>query len=297
MITIASLVAAGSRRDDAVVPGLIDAKQRWLDVDELVWDRGYSQLRPETTTHPLNQAGIGQTFRTMDWQRTRKTFDDHTILIEGRLVSAHAPEELQGLLPMPPYGSTDEECEEYEKPFNRLARFALQRHAGPDNEGATRWKCPVHAGRVRSRSVKGSMRRSRTAPLVNLPEGVACCGGIVTVQAGDLPYWQRFFPGTTGWRISYRRRDVVEGVNAALKGAFVNIGQKFFKVFGLTKIKILLAFTLAAYNLETIRSFLSRMAVVAEAARKPRSRKKRREMTWHDVVAIRPETGPDPPPG
>jgi len=97
-------------------------------------------------------------------------------------------------------------------------------------------------------------------------------------------------------RISYRRRDVVEGVNAALKGAFVNIGQKFFKVFGLTKIKILLAFTLAAYNLETIRSFLSRMAVVAEAARKPRSRKKRREVTWRDVVSIRPETGPDPRP-
>ena len=55
--------------------------------------------------------------------------------------------------------------------------------------------------------------------------------------------------------------------------------------------------TLAAYNLETIRSFLSKMAVVTEAARKPRTRKKRREMTWRDVVAIGPETGPDPPPG
>jgi len=34
-------------------------------------------------------------------------------------------------------------------------------------------------------------------------------------------------------RISCRRRDAVEGVNGALKGAFVKIGQKFFKVFGL----------------------------------------------------------------
>jgi pimeloyl-ACP methyl ester carboxylesterase len=231
-----------------------------------------------------------------------RRIDPHVIIetavgtIAGGVADASRAD-LQGLLPMPPYGSTDEECEEYEKLFNRLARFALQRHAGPDNEGATRWKCPYEAGRVRSRSVKGSMRHSRTAPLVNLPTGVACCGGIVTVQAGELPYWQRFFPGTTAWRISYRRRDVVEGVNAALKGAFVNIGQKFFKVFGLVKIKILLAFTLAAYNLETIRSFLSRMAVDTEAARKPRTRKKRREMTWRDVVAIRPETGPDPPPG
>ncbi len=60
---------------------------------------------------------------------------------------------------------------------------------------------------------------------------------------------------------------------------------------------MLLAFTLAAYNLETIRSFLAKMAVVAEAARKPRTRRKRREKTWRDVVAIRPATGPDPPPG
>ena len=83
----------------------------------------------------------------------------------------------------------------------------------------------------------------------------------------------------------------------ALKGTFVNIGQKFFKVFGLVKIKVLLAFTLAAYNLETIRSFLARKAVVEEEAKKPRTRKKRRKQTWRDVVAVRPATGPDPPPG
>ena len=262
-----------------------------------MWDRGYAQLRPETTTHPLNQAGIRQTFRTMDWQRKRKPFDEHAMLIEGLLVSAHAPDELQGLLPMPPYGSTDAQCEEYEQAFNRLARYALQRHAGPDADGATRWRCPFDAGRLRSRSVPKSMRGSRTAPLVDLPEGVSCCGGIVSVQAGELPYWQRFFPGTTAWRLAYRRRDAVEGVNGALKGTFVNIGQKFFKVFGLVKIKVLLAFTLAAYNLETIRSFLARKVVVAEEAKKPRRRKKRREETWRDVIAIRAATGPDPPPG
>ena len=67
-------------------------------------------------------------------------------------------------------------------------------------------------------------RGSLAAPLVDLPEAVSCCGGRVSVQAGELPYWRRFFPGTTAWRIAYRRRDAVEGVNGALKGAFVNIG-------------------------------------------------------------------------
>jgi hypothetical protein len=296
VIKMASLVPAGSRRDDAVVSKLIDSKQRWLDVEEVVWDRGYSQLRPETTTHPLNQAGIRQTFRTMDWQRKAKPFDEHTMLVEGLLVSTHVPAELQGLLPMPPYGSTDEQSEEFEEAFNRLARYALQRHAGPDADGTTRWKCPFDAGRLRSRSVPKSMRGSRTSPLVDLPEG-SCCGGIVSVQAGELPHAQRFFPGTTAWRIAYRRRDAVEGVNGALKDTFVNVGQKFFKVFGLVKIKILLAFTLAAYNLEIIRSFVARKTVVEEEAKKPRRRKKRRKQTWRDVVAVHPATGPDPPPG
>ena len=80
-------------------------------------------------------------------------------------------------------------------------------------------------------------------------------------------------------------------MNGALKGTFVNIGQKFFKVFGLVKIKLLLAFTLAAYNLETIRSFLARKAVETEEAKKPRARKKRRNETWRDVFAIGPATG------
>ena len=141
------------------------------------------------------------------------------------------------------------------------------------------------------------MRRSRSAPLADLPEGVSCCGGMVSVQAGELPYCQPFFPSTTAWRISHRRRDTVEGVNGALKGAFVNIGQKFFKVFGLVKIKVLLAFTLAAYDLETIRSFLARKTVVEEETKKPRRRKKRRTQTWPDLVAVHPATGPDTPPG
>ena len=83
-------------------------------------------------------------------------------MIEGRLVSVHAPQELQVLLPMPPYGSTDEQCQEYESAYNRLAQYALQRHAGPGKDGTTRWRCPVEAGRVRSRSFPKSMRRSRS---------------------------------------------------------------------------------------------------------------------------------------
>ncbi len=64
-----------------------------------------------------------------------------------------------------------------------------------------------------------------------------------------------------------------------LKGGFVNIAHKFFRVFGLTKMRILLAATIVGFNLETIRSFLVREAGEAEAAEKPRTRKKRRKGT------------------
>ena len=90
----------------------------------------------------------------------------------------------------------------------------------------------------------------------------------------------------------------VEGVNAMLNGGFVNVQQKFFRVFRLTKLTFLLAFTIAGYNVECIRSFYARKAVEAEVAEaKRKHRKKRRKGTWsHLLDGAGVNTGPDPPP-
>jgi len=83
-----------------------------------------------------------------------------------------------------------------------------------------------------------------------------------------------------------------------LKGGFANIAHKFFRVFGLTKMRILLAATIARYNLEVIRSFLAKKAVERTAAPPKRTRKKRRAGTWSDVIGGgRPASGRAPPPG
>jgi hypothetical protein len=158
VITLASLVPAGTRPDDAVVPKLIAEKDAGLPIEDLIWDRGYSQLRPETTSHPLNRAGIHQTFRPKDPQRSEKTFSEYAALIEGHLVSIHAPEHLRRLLPMPPMSSTVEEMTEYERVFNELARYRFERLNKPDADGTTRWMCPFHAGRLRTRAVPETMR-------------------------------------------------------------------------------------------------------------------------------------------
>ena len=298
VITTISLVSAGSRRDDAIVPKLIAAKAGGLDVNDVVWDRGYSQLRPENTNHPLNRAGIQTTFRPKDTQRAARPFSEDALLLEGHLVSSHVPVELHRLLPMPPMRATAEESARYEEAFNQLAQYRFERNGRPDADGATRWRCPICAGRFPSRQVPKSMRGTRNRPLVVLPDGAPCCNGTVTASAAELPHWQKFLPGTTAWRISYGRRQVVEGVNAMLKGGFVNIQHKFFPVFGLAKMTLLIAFTLAGYNLGAIRSFLAKKEVERTAAPPKRTRKKRRTGTWTDVIGSdRPEPGRAPPPG
>jgi hypothetical protein len=75
------------------------------------------------------------------------------------------------------------------------------------------------------------------------------------------------------------RRQVVESANSALKGAFADLARGFFRVFGRTKISVLLGFTVAAYNLDRVRSFRAKEA--GDEA-KPRQRAKRRQGTWKD---------------
>ncbi len=56
------------------------------------------------------------------------------------------------------------------------------------------------------------------------------------------------------------RRQVVESVNSALKGAFVDLARGFFRVFGGVKMTVLLGFTVAAFNLDRIRSFRAKQS-------------------------------------
>ena len=101
-----------------------------------------------------------------------------------------------------------------------------------------------------------TMRRPKTVPLVPVVEGCdKCCAGTLTVMPVELAWWQQIPFGTTAWRLSMGRRQVVESANAALKGAFADLSREFFRVFGQTKMTILLGFTVAGYNLDRIRSY------------------------------------------
>lgn len=245
-----------------------------------------SRLQPLHFRHDPAQARPSRdttTFQAVTHQRLPRPYGHgEALLIDGQLYSAHLPAKLRDL-PMPPRGASDAEKAVYEAKFNQRARWRLVRHAKPDADGATRWRCPFCAGMLRSRAFPKTMRRPATVPLVAIDaEADECCNGTLTAMAVELPLWQPIPFGTTAWRISMGRRQVVESANAALKGAFADLSRGFVRVFGKTKMTVLLGFTVAGYNLDRIRSFRAKQRALAA---KPAARPKRRAGTWRDLVS------------
>jgi hypothetical protein len=281
LITTANLVPAGSHRGDAIVSSLIDSKRDGYALENVVWDPGYSLCKPGTTVYPLAAAGIEQTMELVTHQRGIRPFSGDALLLDGHLFSPGLPKELRDLPPAPRYMPGHYKAA-FEKKYNQRAQWRLVRHSAPDRDGVTRWRCPFCAGLLRSRQLPATMRRSRSAPLASLPEHMSsCCRGTISVAPTELPLTQRIPYGTTAWRISMERRQVVESANSALKGAYTDVSRGFFRVFGRTKITVLLSFTLLAYNLDRVRSFRAKLAEIAGA---PARRARRRPGTWHEVV-------------
>jgi hypothetical protein len=292
VITTCNLVPAGSHRGDSIVPDLIAANASAHDVDDVVWDPGYSLCKPETTGHRLTRAGIEQTLQLVTHQRGIRPFAGEAMLLDGQLFSKLLPAELRDLT-VPPRYAPGPYRRAFEEKFNQRARWRFVRHAKPDADGVTRWKCPFCAGLLRSREIPSSMRRSRRAPLVKVPGG-RCCGGTLSAPPAELPHAQRISFGTTAWRVSMDRRQVVESANAALKGGFADLSRGFFRVFGRVKMMVLLGFTVAAYNIDRIRSFRAKQE--AEKAL-PRRRAKRRLGTYADLLKDEPQSASTGPSG
>jgi hypothetical protein len=276
VITSCVLVAAGSHRAKSVVDRLIEAAETVQPLSDVVWDPGYSLCAPETAGDVLGRHGIEQTLQPVTHQRGIRPFAGEALLLDGQLYSRFLPADLRDLA-MPPRYAPGPYRAVFEEKFNSRARWRYVRHSRPDEDGVTRWKCPFCAGLLRSRQLPTTMRRSRNAPLALIPEAATrCCGGTLSEPPSELPIAQRIPFGTTAWRRSMDRRQVVESANAALKGGFADLSRGFFRVFGRTKITVLIGFTAAAYNLDRVRSFLAKKGQEVAETR----RSKRRKGIW-----------------
>src|SRR5207244_10897955 len=98
--------ARGHPPGRAIVDDLLDAKGNGDDIEDVVWDPGYSLCKPGTVHHRLAQAGVHQTFQPVTHQRGVKPFSGEALLIDGQLFSPLLPEELRDL-PVPPRGASD----------------------------------------------------------------------------------------------------------------------------------------------------------------------------------------------
>jgi hypothetical protein len=110
VITTFNLVPAGTHRGRSIVEGLIAARDGGHEINDVVWDPGYSLCKAESTAHPLAQAGIAQTFQVVTHQRGRRPFSGDALLIDGQLYSPHLPQDLRDL-PVPPRGASEGEKE------------------------------------------------------------------------------------------------------------------------------------------------------------------------------------------
>ena len=299
VITLVSLVPAGSHRANAVAGQLIKAKQAGVAIDDVVVDPGYSILSPETMHDRLAAEAIHTTFQLTKYQRGQRPFGGDAYLIDGQLYSRLLPSDLLDL-PMPPRGAPESVKIGYESAFNRRASWRMVPHTRPDADGATRWRCPFCGGLIRSRQFPKTMRGSSRKPLVHVPDEVTgCCSGSFTVMPDALRLWQRIPYGTTAWRKSMGRRQAAESANSGLKGGFVDLSRGFFRVLGTTKIAVLLAFTIVGYNLDRVRSFRAKHRIQdpddpIDYPPRPMTRKRRLTGTWADLIDAMSQ-GPPPP--
>ncbi|HEX6395652.1 MAG TPA: hypothetical protein VFZ97_19640 [Acidimicrobiales bacterium] len=79
------------------------------------------------------------------------------------------------------------------------------------------------------------------------------------------------------------------------RGVFTELGRVFMRVMGVTKMTVMLGFTLAAFNLDRIRSFRAKHHLDEQGqptGRAKQTRAPRRTGTWADVIEPC-ETPPD----
>ncbi len=288
LILAARLAPAGTHRGEAVVPILKRLRRTRPATRDLLVDQGYSYAVPGKFAAPLRSVGYRPVFELHPNQRGQYPLDADAHLLDGGLFSPHLPDHHLGevhfdgrrSLPMPPLGATAEQVKEYQKPFNDRARYRYSVHAGPDDDGYRRLRCPFCAGRGKARAFPKTMRLGPTVPILPVAGGPErCCKGIITVSAEDLALWQDIPFGTTAWFMSYRRRNCVESVNAALKGQFVDIDKGYQSFLRADKITLMLAFTLAGVNIDRANAYRAKHALKPAAYCR-----KRRTATLDDII-------------
>lgn len=245
---------AGSSKTAAGVAAL---KHLPATVKTVLNDRGYSY---RTDWAPaLHELGRVQHFDLHTNQRGVKPGPrDNLIWLDLALFTDAVPEDRRALALFRPMMS-DREKLALAAEYDARAPFAYTPMGPPGKDGRRRFRGPALTGKVRCRNTPQSMREKATKgrPTTACQRGVACgCGKTVTLP---LEVWSRGFQspiyGTTKWLLSYDRRTAVEAGNAELKANRFKFVRGSIRVKGITKFSILMAFIVAALNMQMLRDW------------------------------------------
>jgi hypothetical protein len=224
---------------------------------------------------------------------TGKPFSRDALLIAGQIFSPLLPEEVRDL-PVPPRGASEEEKLGCEAKFNQRARWRLTLRACPNVDGGHPVSVPVLLGTAAESLVPkdhaavadGAIGGDGSEVLLRGdPDGDAGGAALVAVHHLRHDGVACQHGPAAGGRVS----------ELGPQGAFGDLSRGFFRVLGLVKTTLLLGFTLAAYNLDRVRSFKAKHSLDdnGQVVEKPkRQRARRRSGAWTEIV----ESGPAPPP-
>lgn len=228
-------------------------------------------------------------------------------MIDGRPHTTAIPEPLRHL-PGFTLNMTTAEKNALSARYNQRKPWAFRPMGKPDKDNCQRYRAPNSSKRIRLRCRNNpvSMRASMTLPTTDCVPGEPCgCNRTITLDPDFYPRErQRTLYGTTEWCCDYSRRNLVESANADLKRHIFTVKRGFVRVIGLAKTGTLLAFAIAASNVQRLRNWSLTHDVddpweVALGIAKPKlakatRRKRRRRRTAIDDSPDNP-VGSDPP--
>src|SRR5207302_8325355 len=127
---------------------------------------------------PIQRHGLAITMKIASYQKGERGAIAAEPILDGHVFTKYTPSDLRDLK-LPPRDATPAERAESARKFNRRAAFRRHVHKRPGKDGITKLGCAFHAGRLRSRNLKWTMREERsTAELVTtVPRGASCCDG------------------------------------------------------------------------------------------------------------------------
>ena len=273
-------------------------------IDEVVVDRGYTCVKPETFLRKMHLRDLNVVMDYSSYQLASVKTITSTRNNKASTFIAHA-----GILyhPTLPPGlldgsgaqrSTDMELRELSMQAQDylVATYRWSEHQRLSG-GRIRFKCPLCGGRATNAQLNPkTIANSDKVPVVQAPDGMDfCCAGITTLGPKDLDFYQQVPWGTHAWAASYGRRQLVETANSRIKRR-LNSDKGLVCAFGMAAMAVGVAAMVAALNIDLSVDRAS--GTVLGSSRPARRRRIRRNADWFQVSGEldQAQSKPDPPP-